>query len=417
MSSLALRRRLLEPPPRLRLPRRTARLRLTLLYGGLFLVCGAGLLAITYQLVHGGAKELPSAPSHDIRLIPSSHHPGAKLPGKVELSDQLLWSAVALAIMAVVSIGLGYYVAGRVLRPLRTITRTARAISARNLGERLALAGPNDEFKELGDTLDELLARLQAAFDSQRRFVANASHELRTPLTVERSLLQVALADPDPTIDSLLATCRNALLASEQQQHLIEGLLALASSESGIDPHEPVDLAELAAQALLSPLPDIDRLQLTIKTTLHPAPAAGDPRLLERLLGNLIENAARHNTSRGYIAITTATSNEHAIVTVANTGAVIPADQIERLFQPFQRLNGTRTNHTNGHGLGLSIVQAIAHAHHATLTTHPHPGGGLTIQVTFPKIPQAVGRHQPALLHKSRRRAGDDDESMAVGRY
>jgi signal transduction histidine kinase len=266
---------------------------------------------------------------------------------------------------------------------VRTITRTARAISARNLGKRLALDGPDDEFKELGDTLDELLARLQAAFDSQRHFVANASHELRTPLTVERSLLQVALADPHPTIDSLLTTCQNALLASEQQQHLIDGLLTLASSESGLDHREPTDLAQLAAHVMLTPWNDIDRLNLEIKTTLQPAPTEGDPRLLERLLSNLIENAVRHNTPHGHVQISTGTRHQRAYLSVTNTGPVIPADQVQRLFQPFQRLNGARTRHKHGHGLGLSIVQAIATAHGAALTAQPPPEGGLTIQVTF----------------------------------
>jgi len=379
-----------------RLPRRTARLRLTLLYGSLFLVCGAALLAITYELVRNGATELPGPrlPSKALTNLPSGRL--AALQKKTDLSHQLLWSAVALSIMALISVGLGYYVAGRVLRPVRTITRTARAISAHNLSERLALEGPDDEFKELGDTLDELLARLQAAFESQRHFVANASHELRTPLTVERSLLQVALADPNPTIDSLLDTCRQALLASEQQQHLIEGLLTLASSESGPDDHEPVDLVEIAAQVLLTPLTDIDRLDLTINTTLEPARTEGDPRLLERLLSNLIENAARHNTPHGRIDITTATTNRKAVVTVANTGPVIPEHELERLFQPFQRLNGARTRHNNGHGLGLSIVQAITHAHHATLTVRPQPEGGLTIQVTFPEMPHQTHVRQRA---------------------
>jgi signal transduction histidine kinase len=304
---------------------------------------------------------------------------------QIDLDRELMWSAAALALMALVSVGLGYYVAGRVLRPVRKITRTTRAISARNLGERLALDGPDDEFKELGDTLDELFDRLQAAFESQRQFVANASHELRTPLTAEHSLLQVALADPTPTIESLLATCRDALDVSEQQRQLIEGLLTLASSESGLDHHEPVDLAQLAEHMLLEPWSDIERLNLAIETTLQPAPTEGDPRLLERLLSNLIGNAMHHNTPRGHVEITTGTRRQHAYLAVANTGPVIPAAQLHRLFQPFQRLNGARTRHKHGHGLGLSIVQAIATAHGATLTAHPGPKGGLTIQVTFPR--------------------------------
>jgi signal transduction histidine kinase len=391
-----------------RRPRRTARLRLTLLYGGLFLACGAALLAITYGLVrasvphevpqavtypHGREHTRPrGAPAAPATEIPAGPLRQAALKQKqIDLNRELMWSAAALALMALVSVGLGYYVAGRVLRPVRKITRTTQAISARNLGERLALEGPDDEFKELGDTLDELFDRLQAAFESQRHFVANASHELRTPLTAEHSLLQVALADPTPTIESLLATCRDALDVSEQQRQLIEGLLTLASSESGLDHHEPVDLARLTEHMLLKPRSDIERLDLAIETTLRPAPTEGDPRLLERLLSNLMENAMHHNTPRGHVEITTGTRRQHAYLTVANTGPVIPAAQLPRLFQPFQRLNGARTRHKHGHGLGLSIVQAVATAHGATLTAHPGPKGGLTIQVTFPRTVRDEG--------------------------
>jgi signal transduction histidine kinase len=304
---------------------------------------------------------------------------------RVDLNAEVLWSGVALAIMTLFSVGLGWYVAGRVLRPVRTITRTARTISARNLSERLALDGPDDEFTELGDTLDQLFARLQAAFESQRHFVANASHELRTPLTVERSLLQIALADPNPTIESLLTTCRNALLNSEQQQHLIDGLLTLARSEAGLDNREPFDLAQISDQVLLTPRTEIDRLELTINTSLQPAPVDGNARLLERLVSNLVDNAVHHNTLGGHVEITTGTRHQHAFLTVTNSGPVIPADEVQRLFQPFQRLNGTRTKHNNGHGLGLSIVQAIAIAHDATIATHPQPDGGLSIEISFPR--------------------------------
>ncbi len=392
----------------------TARLRLSLLYGGLFLVCGAGLLAITYGLVRANVPAtvtVPGTPTTSALPQRARSHP-APLPlghphnrpagtpespasqvavavalrqKQVDLSGELLWSAVALAIMTLVSFGLGWYVAGRVLRPVRTIARTARTISARNLGERLALDGPDDEFKELGDTLDDLFARLQAAFDSQRHFVANASHELRTPLTVERSLLQIALSDPSPTVESLLVTCQNALLNSEQQQHLIDGLLTLARSEGGLDNREPCNLEQIIEQVLMTPRTDVDRLGLTIDTTLQPAPVAGNPRLLERLASNLVENAIHHNTLGGHVEITAGTRHQHAFLTITNTGPVIPANDVQRLFQPFQRLNGTRTQHNNGHGLGLSIVQAIATAHDATITTQAQPDGGLAIQVSFPR--------------------------------
>lgn len=401
----------LAPRSWLRLPRRTARLRLSLLYGGLFLICGAGLLAITYGLVRanvpatvtvlGVPTTAGTVPQHAHKVPRPLGHPHNRPAGtapsaarlveiadrqkRVDLNAEVLWSGVALAIMTLVSFGLGWYVAGRVLRPVRTITRTARTISARNLSERLALDGPDDEFTELGDTLDQLFARLQAAFESQRHFVANASHELRTPLTVERSLLQIALADPNPTIESLLTTCRHALLNSEQQQQLIDGLLTLARSEAGLDNREPFDLAQISDQVLPTPRTEIDRLELTINTSLQPAPVDGNARLLERLVSNLVDNAVHHNILGGHVEITTGTRHQHAFLTVTNSGPVIPADEVHRLFQPFQRLNGTRTQHNNRHGLGLSIVQAIAVAHDATIATRPQPGGGLSIEISFPR--------------------------------
>ncbi len=415
----------LAPRAWLRLPRRTARLRLSLLYGGLFLVCGAGLLAITYGLVRanvpatvtvfGTPTTIGAVPQHAHRVPRPLGHPHNRRAGtpespasqveiadrqkQVDLNGELLWSAVALAIMTLVSFGLGWYVAGRVLRPVRTIARTARTISARNLNERFALDGPDDEFKELGDTLDDLFARLQAAFDSQRHFVANASHELRTPLTVERLLLQIALSDPNPTVESLLITCQNALLNSEQQQHLIDGLLTLARSEGGLDNREPCDLEPITEHVLITPRTDVDRLGLTINTALQPAPVEGNPRLLERLASNLVENAIHHNTPGGHVEITTGTRHQHAFLTITNTGPAIPANDVQRLFQPFQRLNGTRTQHNNGHGLGLSIVQAIATAHDATITTQAQPDGGLAIEVSFPrseKPRERLGRQMPA---------------------
>ncbi len=410
---------------RMRVPRRTARLRLSLLYGGLFLICGAGLLAITYTLVRANLPDTISAPvvhtkgassSAQPTPLPLGHphnRPAGTAPtaaalvatavntqNRVDLNAELLWSGVALAIMTLASFGLGWYMAGRVLRPVRTIARTAQSISARNLNKRLDLDGPDDEFKELGDTLDQLLERLQAAFDSQRHFVANASHELRTPLTVERSLLQIALSDHNPTVESLLATCEKALLNTEQQQHLIDGLLTLAKSEGGLDEREPCDLARITEHVLLAPRSDTHRLGLTINRTLRPAPVEGDPRLLERLIANLIDNAIHHNTLGGHVEIATKTRNQHAVLTVTNTGPVIPIEEIQRLFEPFQRLNGTRTQNNNGHGLGLSIVQAIANAHEATITSQAQPDGGLAIEVSFPrsekKPRERLGPQMPA---------------------
>jgi len=393
----------LAPPAWLRLPPRTARLRLTILYGALFLASGAGLLAITYLLVShttgiglyvnhpritappkaiGQAGGVASIADHRqiLQLVAQTRAQHA-----ADLHHLLIWSAVALLIMAIVSIALGYYVAGRVLEPLRTITTTARAISARNLDRRLCLTGPDDEFKALGDTLDDLLTRLQTAFDAQQHFIANASHELRTPLSWERSLVEVALADPDPTIELFQCMCQELLAASDQQQRLIEALLTLATSERGLEHHEPIDLSNLADSLLLAPWPEADQLEIAITAMIDPAPTTGHAALAERLIANLIDNAIHHNTLGGRVEITTGVRDQHAFVTVTNSGPMIPVDEIQRLFQPFQRLGGARTQHTNGHGLGLSIVQAIATAHDATITTRAQPNGGLAIEVSFPR--------------------------------
>ena len=285
------------------------------------------------------------------------------------------------------------------LRPIRTITRAARRISSTSLHERLSLDGPEDELKELGDTLDELFARLEAAFEAQRRFVANASHELRTPLTRERTLLQVALGGPSAP-DEWLSTGRELLASNREQETLIDALLTLASSESGLDQQERADLADISHIVLARP--GLDLRGLHIETALHPAPLDGDPTLLERLIANLADNGVRHNTADGRVQITTDTVDGKAVLTVTNTGPTIPPDQVDRLFQPFQRLNPRRLQHKNGHGLGLSIVRAIATAHHATVAAQARPEGGLSVTVSFP-LPAGRGTHG-ALGQNGRRR-------------
>src|SRR6185437_8927541 len=295
--------------------------------------------------------------------------------------DRLLAASwVTLAVTAVVAAVLGWFLAGRVLRPLREMTAAAQTISAGNLHERLARAGPDDEFKQLGDTFDDVLGRLEASFAAQRRFVANAAHELRTPLTVERTLLQVALADPDANAASLRAACEELLTCGREHERLLESLLTLASSERGLGRREPVDQARLAGHVLLTPRPDIQRQALELDTTLEPAGVAGDPALLERLMANLVDNAVRYNRPGGRIEVRTAAVNGHAVVSVANTGPVVRADETERMFEPFQRLGGGRAARADGHhGLGLSIVRAIASAHDATIDAVPQPAGGLAV--------------------------------------
>jgi signal transduction histidine kinase len=247
-----------------------------------------------------------------------------------------------------------------VLRPVQTISATARRISATNLRERLALDGADEEFKQLGDTLDDLFARLEASFEAQRHFVANASHELRTPLTAERTLLQVALANPATTAERWRSTAQELLASNREQERLIDALLTLASSEGGLDRREPVDLSVVTDGILLSPRLEIDRLGVHVETTIRPAYLDGDPLLIERMVTNLVDNAAQHNIPGGRVEITTGTEQGCAVLTVANTGQVIPPGEVDRLFQPFQRLDARRIHYTNGHGLGLSIVRSSA---------------------------------------------------------
>jgi signal transduction histidine kinase len=448
---------------KLSFPRRTARLRLTALYAGLFLLSGIALVASTYVLFEHvtkpSAPHLPQIPltptvqplrqvqpelpqalyelqnaqhqlsqdqqqlkrlplgtttsvagllgvapqlvrdeqqlNRDQRQLAAAVHQLARAERQVAQagasqaaqrasdSHQLLVdSGIALAVVGALALLAGWLVAGRMLRPIRTITRAARRISSTNLHERLALEGPEDELKELGDTLDDLFTRLEAAFEAQRRFVAHASHELRTPLTRERAVVQVALGDPS-TSDAWRSAGQELLHSNREQERLIDALLTLASSETGLDSREPVDLAEIAGTVANAQL-ERDRLGLHIDTNLQPAPLDGDPRLLDRLVANLVSNAVTHNVEGGTVDITTGLSDGKAQLTVTNSGRVIPTGDVDRLFQPFQRLESGRTHHRNGHGLGLSIVRAITTAHNATLTAQPLPEGGLSISITFP---------------------------------
>jgi signal transduction histidine kinase len=295
-----------------------------------------------------------------------------------DLSRLLTVSWLALVLTALVSTVLGWFLAGRVLRPLQQMTATARKISARNLGERLALSGPDDEFKRLGDTLDELLARLEASFEAQRRFVANASHELRTPLTVDRTLLQVALADPQAGAGQLRAVCEELLASGREQERLLEALLTLAASERGLEYREPVELGALAARVVGASGAS------TVSASLAPAPTSGDPALIERLIANLLDNAIRYNDERGVVELTTSGAAHEARITVSNTGPVVAASALDRLFEPFQRLGEHRPAQAEGHhGLGLSIVRAIANAHGARVEAQPRDGGGLVVTVVF----------------------------------
>jgi signal transduction histidine kinase len=292
---------------------------------------------------------------------------------------------VVLALTAIAAVPLGWFVAGRMLAPLREITARARTISAGNLHERLAVAGGRDEFTELGDTLDDLLGRLETSFDAQRRFVANASHELRTPLTVERTLLQVALADPNASAETLRAACEELLANGRDQERLIEALLTLASSERGLERRERADLGALAAHVLEQPRPELEQHRITLDAQVEAAITEGDAELIERLISNLVDNAVRHNVDGGHVEIRTRQQGDRALLLVENSGQMIAPDDIETMFEPFRRLGPARTGTGSGqHGLGLSIVRAIAEAHHAEIEAHPRAGGGLMIRIAFP---------------------------------
>jgi signal transduction histidine kinase len=370
-----------------RLPRNTIRLRLTLLYGGLFIASGAVLLGITYVFVAHRYKS-SGVFINTVRAPFGAGIAGPALPSRTEvailarqqsnaaLHQLLIQSAFALGLMSVVSIWLGWLVAGRVLGPLRTMTSAAREISAGSLHRRLAMQGPDDELTQLGNTFDDLLARLEASFDAQRQFVANASHELRTPLTLERAQVEVALADPDVSVESLAEMGQKIIAANEQQERLIDALLTLSRSQRGLERHDTVDLMGATERALAG----VERDGLTVMSDLRPACTTGDPRLVERLVVNLLGNAVLHNVPRGWISVRTSTVERSARLVVENTGQLIEADEVERLFEPFQRRERTG----NGTGLGLSIVRAIAVAHNASITAEPLPGGGLRIAVGFP---------------------------------
>ncbi|GAB3900316.1 HAMP domain-containing sensor histidine kinase [Kibdelosporangium lantanae] len=398
---------------RVRAKRRTVRMRLTLVYSGFFLISASALLALTYLLVSnatqgalsyrgdngiaGSIDELPQpkASGEQPQLTPTQVDDqqlqllrDRAIQQRSDNMHQLLVQAgIALVIMVLVSVVLGWITAGRILRPLRTITLTARRISATDLHRRLALDGPDDELKQLGDTFDELLGRLEAAFQAQRLFVANASHEMRTPLARQRVLSQVALADPNATVSTLRAAHQRVVAAGAQQERLIAALLTLARSHTGIETREPFDLADLVEQALVTRRSEAGTRGLTLRADLGSARTVGDPRLAERLVANLIDNALRHNVADGTVEIGTGVVDGSPELSVGNTGPEVPAGDIEELLQPFRRRtsdrSGKKDKDTDGFGLGLSIVQAIVRAHDAALDVQPRPGGGLTIRVVF----------------------------------
>ena len=404
------------------------RTRLTLIYASLFFVAGLALLGLTYGLLAGTLPTQPSAGATvsgqeltkltqcKQALGPSKSTPiPASLPAgctqaeeaysagtaaglqaqrQRELSDLLAFSLAGLAVLTVASGGLGWYMSGRVLRPVRVITQSARRASEQHLGERLALTGPRDELKELADTFDDMLERLDAAFAAQRRFIANASHELRTPLTVMRTAIDVTLAKPSPTARQLTDMAVRVRRSIDRAESMVEALLTLAVSDQGTLSTEFTDLATWAEDAIDAAAPEIERLNLHVEAELDPAQTTGDPQLLERMITNLVDNAVRHNEPGGWIKLRTGTSAAAAYLQIANSGPYIPDDAVPTLFEPFRRMQA-RTGARDGVGLGLSIAHSVISAHRATVTTRSQPAGGLDISVVIPQPQDGAAESQP----------------------
>ena len=355
--------------------RRSLQARLTLFYAAGIFAAGLVVLVVVTMPFASIQSTTPAGHATTGAVTRAGHGIG---PGQL-----LTYSVIALAVLIPIALLLGWLIAGRFLQPLRSITSTAKAISSGNLDQRLNLGEPSDELTELGQTLDDLFARLEASFDAQRHFVANASHELRTPLTGLRTLLEVALANPTADAEMLRSVCREALALGQHQERLVQALLALATSERGVTRRDTLDLGHIAQRVLADRRDQAAAQEVRLVERFAPATTTGDARLIETLAANLIDNAIRHNHPGGYAEIATAGDGKHATLTVTNSGRVIGDDQLQRLLQPFQRLAGERNGHRDGYGLGLAIVNAVAKAHHATLTTKAHPEGGLCIVVQF----------------------------------
>jgi signal transduction histidine kinase len=370
------------------------RVRLAALYAGAFLAAGVVLIAVSYSLVsmsldpiehreapgelHPPAAGIDTGPRESEREVVEAYRSDA-------LSSLLTWSLLALAGALVLAVVLGWVLAGRAMRPLRQVTETANRVADRSLHERIALEGPDDEVKELADTIDAMLERLDRSFDAQRRFVANASHELRTPLTTNRTLLEVALGDPEAS-DDLKRLAPTLLTTNERSERLIDALLALARADRGDHPRVEVDLSELVRR--LTDATDLDGLRLELN--LQPARVLGDRELLRTMAANLLDNAVRHNTPGGRIEIRTESDGGEAWLEISNSGAVIAAEEAAGLTEPFRRLGAARTG--DGHGLGLSIAASVARAHGGQLAIEPLERGGLRVTIRLPATPPSGDR-------------------------
>lgn len=384
--------------------RPTIRIRLTLLYGGMFLIAGILLLSIIYllaaQAINEGSELALKVTGVNVQLT-SPTCPGlneavnndqlnaslkACMSGQRQqaLDDLLTRSLFALTGLSIIAFAFGYAMAGRVLSPLGRITRTARRVVGSDLARRIELDGPDDELKELADTFDEMLERLERAFTAQQRFVANASHELRTPLAINRTLLEVHLSDPAAPVE-LQQLGRTLLATNERSEQLVEGLLLLARSDNQLVERKPVDLAEVATRAVDQTRGEAEAKGVELRGERAPAVVQGNGVLLERIALNLVQNAVRYNVKEdGWVEVTTAVEHGMAVLLVSNTGPVVPAYEIDNIFEPFRRLRTERTGSDKGVGLGLSIARSVARAHGGRIIAEPREGGGLVMRVTLP---------------------------------
>lgn len=402
----------------------SVRARMTLLYGGLFTIITAGVL-LAALLGQGGAvnDQFDRLRDSQVAGVPCDQRPMAELPpcsavpfeppqGPTQsgntapqdvqnsvLNSQRLIILVAIAVIAVLAFTVCWWLTGRLLRPLHRITAAAQRLSLSTLHERIALTGPDDELRRLADTFDAMLDRLERAVDSQRRFIANASHELRTPLAVQRTAIEVGLANPSPERVERIRTelLRNTL----RSERLIEGLLLLAKGERGLDARAPVDLSVVVNEVIEECLPRANAADVTLMETVDPVTVLGDEVLLAHLVTNLVQNAIRYNVPDGNVLIEL---SEGTGLVVTNTGPHVPQDRADELFEPFRRPSADRIGSGEGAGLGLSIVAAIARAHGGTVTLRPNPEGGLTVQVDLPVLKGPV---RPELSLEPRTVAGE----------
>jgi signal transduction histidine kinase len=386
--------------------RSTIRMRLTALYAVAFFLAGAILIALTYAYLAQSLHNRPAGAQgivqqflneRGVRNRPVVNSLFTAIAAQAErerqetLRGMLVWSLVSLGAVGVAAGGFGWLLAGRALAPLQNVTATARRVADRSLHERIALHGPDDEIKELADTFDAMLERLDGAFDGQRRFVANASHELRTPLAINRTLIEVALDDPDVP-DATRNLGETLLEVNRRNENLIDGLLVLAKGEQRLETHARVDLADIAHRAITTADPAARQAGVQIHSDLLHAYVVGDPALLERVAQNLVDNAVRYNVAeRGWVHVSVTGDSRYSRLSVANSGPVVPPFELGGLFEPFRRLasseritDGSQAASSRGAGLGLSIVRSVATAHGGDVHAEARPNGGLVVTVTLP---------------------------------